>query len=196
MELKMKYFIIFIIIYSSQAFGVITKDSWNFTHNVYLATPVYIYTEKSMITPRGGSLFGNTDKVWTKPSKQQSYSHTVHYIFKIDEVLYGKEEVTYHLEFSFQGEYKTCDLNISFNKHTDKTFWDTQVGRSVYSQDSFHACFELNKQYLLIGNNQFDRKMYELIESSDDEWLKHVKEKIKTIIPFEEVLERIKEEEK
>ena len=84
---------------------------------------------------------------------------------------------------------KISRLNDSFNDHTDEEFWNKTVGRSLHTNwpnnHSIYSCFNLNEKYLLIGNYDFGIKRFEVVKSVDDQWLKYVKEKVKTITPYE-----------
>ena len=181
----MKFIILLGIIFSSQVSCRIKDDSWKSTHYVYLVKPIYIFKVESVVTSVAGELDKSLKNFAIKVHEKQESLNAVHYYFKVENVLYGKEESIYHLEFHYKGEYEECSLDNSFDDHKDLKFWNTEIGRSINTNwpinHSVYSCFDINKEYLIIGNFDFGVKQFELINSLDDEWLRYVKENIKKI---------------
>jgi hypothetical protein len=86
---------------SSQAISGVSSDSWNSTHYVYLAKPIYIFKVESVVTPIAGKLDSSLKDLAIKVHAKQESLNTIHYYFDIKEVVYGKEESIYHLNFHY-----------------------------------------------------------------------------------------------
>jgi hypothetical protein len=177
------------MIFSSQVSCRIKEKSWESTHYIYLAKLIYIFKVESVVTPVAGELDKSLEKLAIKVHEKQESLNTVHYYFEVKDVLYGKDKSIYHLEFHYKGEYKECNLGNDFANHKDVKFWNKEIGRSISTNwpinHSIYSCFNIDKQYLIIGNFDFGVRQFEIINSTDDEWLKYVKEKIKKIVPKE-----------
>jgi len=201
----MKFLTLSFLILSCHVYGF-DLDPWNSTNYIYLAKPSYIYTMEAKYNAIEGELKG-LPKIVHAMKISSSIRKRIHYIFEIEETIYGDKKETIDLDFKYQGEYQACNSNNDFDKHTDDRFWFNEQGRSEYIETPddkiantncfgsnrnkprvsrfYKHCFELNKQYLIIGNSGLGSRQFELIKSKNDQWLHYVKEKAKTIISYE-----------
>lgn len=202
MNSTMKILILLILSFQANGYDL---DSWVSTTYIYLAKPTYIYKTETKIEELGGNIAGKADgksgmtlsELVIRVKQSAHEQNTVFYNFEIQEVIYGESQEYFSLEFNYEGEYQSCNFKDDFNNHNSDEFWNTEIGRSRYStinsnmtscfgknRDSrkVDSCFEMDKLYLLIGNDELKIKQYEVINSMDDEWLLHVREKAKQLL--------------
>ena len=101
-----KHLIIFILIYCSQVKCGVQDISWDYTHYVYLAKPIYIFRVESVVTQVAGKLDKSLRDLVIKVHEAQEALNTVHYYFEIEDVLYGEEKSIYHMKFFYKNIYE------------------------------------------------------------------------------------------
>jgi hypothetical protein len=171
-------------------------NDWASTEYIYIAKPIYIYKVESHSDEIDGKLGNKLSDLIVKMKKSLQSKNHIYYYFEIQEVLYGETEKFITIDFEFEDKYTKCNLKNNFDDHNNSEFWNTEIGRSVFSKNKtavtncfgeyrdtrrVDSCFEIDKQYLLIKNDNLKTKQYELIDSVEDNWLQHVRLKAKEI---------------
>ncbi|MGZ3691101.1 MAG: hypothetical protein ACXVAX_06345 [Pseudobdellovibrio sp.] len=132
------------------------------------------------------NLIKNSPDIYLADASEYSKENEA-FTFKIVEVIHGEKKETVTVSgVPLDPTSKDSDFlnkNTSdFNSHKSPQFWDNIItGRTVFGSDCrLNPTFQLGRRYLLIMNEPYQTKSFELINSKRDQWYQHV---VETIYP-------------
>lgn len=175
--------------FESSETAIRTKELLSHTENIYLAEPIQIYRSKTTLIDSSNqsdkmNLDDLVNVVWINAVAPTA----TYYLFKVKEVLKGKEESTIIIRIEETELTYPCKLNNDFSGHTESNFWNSTTGRMAMSNHieahGLTTCFNFDYDYLILNESLFNYKSYEVIKSGEDEWYQFIKSSLNNNVKY------------